>query len=241
MYYTLLLFQFTAHLLADFTFQPQRWCETKDQKLFSKEIFYHALVVFGCAWVLSFRSSFWWAALLIAASHFLLDILKGYVYRKNILRKLLFFIDQFLHIAIIIFVVWLFECMHMNTNYTAIFLPSANAAFIVFAIIACTKPANICIKKTMEANCIFPIKDESKAENTTLMNAGRIIGALERVLSFILILVGQWAGLGFIIAAKTILRFRDTDTAKTEYVLIGSLLSFGIAILLGISYQYIKQ
>ena len=74
----------------------------------------------------------------------------------------------------------------------------------------------------------------------TLFNAGRIIGSLERVISFILIAFNQFAAVGFIIAAKSILRFRDLDTAKTEYVLIGSLLSFGIAILFGITYQLIQ-
>jgi hypothetical protein len=55
-----------------------------------------------------------------------------------------------------------------------------------------------------------------------------------------LIAVNQFAAVGFIIAAKSILRFRDTDIAKTEYLLIGSLLSFGIAILLGIAYHFIN-
>ena len=85
----------------------------------------------------------------------------------------------------------------------------------------------------MEANDIFPMNEN------TLLKAGRIIGSLERAISFILIAFNQFAAVGFIIAAKSILRFRDLDTAKTEYVLIGSLLSFGIAILFGIAYQLI--
>ena len=40
--------------------------------------------------------------------------------------------------------------------------------------------------------------------------------------------------MGFIIAAKSLLRFKETDTAKTEYVLVGTLLSFGIATLFGL-------
>ena len=66
------------------------------------------------------------------------------------------------------------------------------------------------------------------------MNAGKLIGTLERVISLALILVDQFAAVGFIIAAKSLLRFRDTATARTEYLLIGTLLSFGIVILLGI-------
>ncbi|GHV11478.1 hypothetical protein FACS1894162_6950 [Bacteroidia bacterium] len=226
-FYTLLILQLTAHLLADFNFQPQKWCETKDRKLFSKEHLYHAFVVFVCSWVLSLMISFWWAALLIALFHLGLDVAKGYFFRKNILKKYLFFIDQALHFAFITLVVFLFG------EYEYGWL---NIAFIAFAIIACTKPANIFIKKFMEASGII----SKKEGDNTLMNAGRVIGSLERILSFVLILSNQWAAIGFIIAAKTILRFRDTQTAQTEYVLIGSLLSFGIAIILGIGYQFIK-
>ena len=49
-----------------------------------------------------------------------------------------------------------------------------------------------------------------------------------------IVLIGQYEAVGFIIAAKSVLRFKDTDTAKTEYVLAGTLLSFGIATLLGL-------
>jgi len=47
-----------------------------------------------------------------------------------------------------------------------------------------------------------------------------------------LILLGQYEAVGLIIAAKSILRFNATK--KSEYVLIGTLLSFGIAAFTGI-------
>jgi len=74
----------------------------------------------------------------------------------------------------------------------------------------------------------------------SLIRAGRIIGALERILSLIFIVNNHYEAVGFIIAAKSILRFRDTDTAKTEYLLIGSLLSFLIVVALGTGYGFIK-
>ena len=70
------------------------------------------------------------------------------------------------------------------------------------------------------------------------MNAGKYIGILERLLVFVFILVDHWEGVGFMIAAKSVFRFSDLAEAKqrklTEYVLIGTLLSFGIAVLTGI-------
>jgi hypothetical protein len=224
---TLLILQFTAHLLADFNFQPQHWCDKKDNQTISKEHLYHASVVFICSWGLSLTLSFAWAALLITVFHLALDVTKSYLLRKGTGKQYFFFIDQALHIILITGIVYWFS-YNRNMNFGV----SLQTVFIVFAVIACTKPSNIFIKKYMEACGII----SQRKENDALMKAGRIIGSLERVISFCLIVVGQFAAVGFIIAAKSILRFRDTDTAKTEYLLIGSFLSFGIAILFGIAY-----
>ena len=70
-----------------------------------------------------------------------------------------------------------------------------------------------------------------------LENAGKLIGILERILVLTFVVIGKWEVIGFLIAAKTILRYKDTDTIKTEYVLIGTMLSFGTAILLGILFN----
>jgi hypothetical protein len=66
-----------------------------------------------------------------------------------------------------------------------------------------------------------------------LPGAGRAIGYLERGLVFLLILTGQAGGIGFLIAAKSVLRFGAVkDEARlSEYVIVGTLASFGWAIL----------
>jgi hypothetical protein len=229
--YTLLILQFTAHLLADFNLQPQTWCNIKNNsKLIGNVHFYHIAVVFICSLIFSFSVSFWWAALFIAFCHFVLDVTKSYLFRKGIRENYLFFLDQTLHLAVITATVYVF------TQKEPIQFPpfvTLNTVFMLFAIIASSKSSNIFIKKYMEANNIVA-SDKENSDN--LLKAGRVIGFLERFVSFILISFDQFAAVGFIIAAKSILRFKDTDTAKTEYLLIGSLLSFGIAILLGIIY-----
>jgi hypothetical protein len=71
-----------------------------------------------------------------------------------------------------------------------------------------------------------------RVRSNGLREGGRQIGLLERGLIFVLILMGHPLGVGFLIAAKSILRFgtatRDQRTA--EYVIIGTLASFGWAI-----------
>ncbi|MBV7315246.1 hypothetical protein [Shewanella sp. NIFS-20-20] len=73
----------------------------------------------------------------------------------------------------------------------------------------------------------------------SLANAGKSIGILERLLILTFILIGQWSGVGFLLAAKSIFRFGDLRQSKdrkmTEYVMLGSLTSFATAIFIGIA------
>ncbi|PJF10615.1 DUF3307 domain-containing protein [Pseudorhodobacter sp. MZDSW-24AT] len=67
-----------------------------------------------------------------------------------------------------------------------------------------------------------------------LPGGGRIIGVLERGIIYLLILAGEPGGIGFLIAAKSVLRFGAVreEAQLSEYVIIGTLASFGWAILL---------
>lgn len=54
--------------------------------------------------------------------------------------------------------------------------------------------------------------------------------------------IGVYEAIGFILAAKSIFRFGElkeaADIKKTEYIMIGTLLSFTIAIIDGLVIQY---
>jgi len=87
-------------------------------------------------------------------------------------------------------------------------------------------------------------KWELEEDNTekSLSQAGKYIGILERLFVFTFIVLNQWAAIGLLITAKSVFRFGDLSKAKdrklTEYVLIGTLLSFGIAISTGLLYLW---
>ena len=78
-----------------------------------------------------------------------------------------------------------------------------------------------------------PTGDNSQS----LPNAGQWIGYLERILILTFILIQSIEGVGFLLAAKSVFRFGELNKPKdiktTEYVLIGTLSSFAIAILIG--------
>ena len=75
-----------------------------------------------------------------------------------------------------------------------------------------------------------------------IADAGKYIGILERVLVFVFVILNHWEAVGFLITAKSVFRFGDLRESKerklTEYILIGTLISFGIAILVGLIFQY---
>ncbi|MCR8825602.1 hypothetical protein [Pseudosulfitobacter koreensis] len=72
-----------------------------------------------------------------------------------------------------------------------------------------------------------------------LDNAGRIIGLMERALIYLMVMIGEPTGIGFLIAAKSILRFETAsrDQKASEYVIIGTLASFGWALAWGFAAQ----
>jgi len=64
-------------------------------------------------------------------------------------------------------------------------------------------------------------------QQDSLENAGQYIGILERIIIAASILIGRFEIIGFLIAAKSIIRHNETkEKAFTEYYLIGTLTSF---------------
>ena len=100
--------------------------------------------------------------------------------------------------------------------------------FLIISYLLCLKPANIFIRE------VFSATEVEVTSDNELPNAGKVIGVLERLLTLTFIVINQYEAVGFLIAAKSILRYRNDETLKTEYVLIGTMLSFGIATILGI-------
>ncbi len=72
-----------------------------------------------------------------------------------------------------------------------------------------------------------------------MAGVGKYIGWLERFLILCFIFIGYYQGIGFILAAKSILRYgeirSDDDRRFAEYVIVGTLLSFVFAIVIGLA------
>ena len=231
--YHLLILQLIAHILADFMLQGQRWAEKKASGTFTRHHLWHTFIVFATAYLFSFDPGFWKAALVIAVIHLGQDMLKSLLKLKT--DRNYFFTDQLIHLVVLTAIT---SGYYFYFGHTLPFEVSLSVLAAIASLIICLKPANIIIKNILDVFDIEaptePYKTTGRREEDTkgLPNAGKLIGIVERLLAFVLILFGQYSAVGLIIAAKSILRFRDTK--QSEYVLTGTLLSFGIAIFLGL-------
>jgi len=239
-YLNFLILQFIAHLLADFTFQSDESVKEKNENGFKNlTMFSHLIIVLLLSWFFSFQLNFFIASLIITFLHYLVDGLKTVLIKKDKLRKQLFFIDQIFHVIIIIAVVTLFA-KYYPFNPVLIFTINTKTVLVAASYLFCTKPTNIIIKEILKAYKISLPSNASDDNPSEIPNVGKLIGNIERILALTLILNNKYEAVGFIIAAKSILRFKDTENSKSEYVLVGSLLSFGIAILIGVLIQLYK-
>lgn len=92
-----------------------------------------------------------------------------------------------------------------------------------------TLPSNWLVRQVLRVSRQTPSQSQNRA--------GRWIGALERLLIYVLVVTGAAAAAGLVVAAKSILRFPEINakpaTIDPEYVLIGSLASWLLAFTAG--------
>ncbi|HEX2606420.1 MAG TPA: DUF3307 domain-containing protein [Flavisolibacter sp.] len=215
-----------AHLTTDFILQPRRWVEHRNQRHFGSVYLYvHGLITAALAYFL-IGWSHWIVALIILITHTLIDGWKSY--RKETLGY--FLLDQLFHILILLGC-WAFLYTEKGAviSYWKSFSNNPAVWMIATAWIVLTLPAGILIGKLTQK------WREQLPDAEGLNDAGKWIGIMERSLIFFLVLLGKWEAIGLLIAAKGLLRFNESNRPeiKTEYLLIGTLISLSMAILSG--------
>jgi hypothetical protein len=218
----------TAHLLTDFGLQPSGWVEDRQQKHFASwKLYLHALVTAGAAYIL-IGWSYWLVALIIFVTHLLIDGWKSY--RPKRVRY--FLADQFLHLAVIAGCWWFsFPNEEVLGRLAGEWSMDAHHWVLVAGFIFVTSPAGILIGQ-LTGQWSRKIDDD----DNSLAHAGKWIGIVERVIVLILVLQNQYSAIGLLVTAKGIIRFseKDRQEIKTEYLVIGTLLSIGTAIVTGL-------
>jgi hypothetical protein len=224
-----------AHIIGDFLLQPQKWVIHKEtHKHKSKFLYWHILVhLAALVLVLQANFNYWLGILVIVITHYVIDVIKLHL-KSKLNSRLLFSLDQLAHLLVIAIMVKIYEPYDFNIAM----LFRAKTLLFITSILCLTKVSSIIMKTIISK---WDLKEYT--EEASLKDAGAYIGILERLFVFMFIITNHWEGVGFLIAAKSVFRFGDLSKAKdrklTEYILIGTLISFGLAIVFGIGYEYI--
>lgn len=198
---------------------------------------------------------------IIFLSHFLIDGITWWFKKKTNFQSLIFLLNQSLHIVVLIGVGnlvfykltflpwnWLVTYQTQFQIFVCILLliqPSMLFIEIIFSDIDFNRSQsgikesneemlinNPNILATSEKNNINLASDET---NKTSIDPGKVIGVVERLMAFILVLANAYAALALIITVKTWARQKEIQNIKgfgNKY-LIGTMVSLTIAVGIG--------
>ena len=233
----LVLYQWIfAHLLVDFGLQTNKIVQQKKKlKARSWFLYVHSLLHGGLVYLFSPDKTLWLIPVIVAITHFFIDLWK--LYRRDNLFA--FIADQVLHLLVLI-TLWLiyyqphqwwqtkFSLVSNNTNF---WIVVAGYMIIIFPLAYLLGYAT--------SKWRTEIETASLRSTISLSEAGKWIGIFERILVYTFVITSHFEGIGFLIAAKSLLRFSDIKgeniRKEAEYVLIGTLMSFAASILTGLA------
>lgn len=229
-----------GHLVGDFYLQSSEMVAEKKKSpgTLMKHCILYALPIFILGLFIITKSeliSFIKFMISITLLHGFIDYIKIYLEKKKKPKHkyILFLLDQFIHTAILY--VLLDVCKIAGGSYITIFgnyydvsdldiyIKSIMMAFI------CAKPASIFIATVFDE--ISSVKNEKDSGTQRTAKIGSLIGILEREIILILGLMGQYGAIGFVLAAKSLARFKQLEERDfAEKYIVGTLLSAFIAI-----------
>ncbi len=221
-----------AHVTADFVLQT-RWIALR--KTHPGVLFLHGALVLlsaqAAVGVIASPALVW-----LALVHMAIDAIKA----RSPRGTMAFLIDQAAHgVTVLAVAIWQ-PGLWSGGYWASLPAPASplilHGMLILAGFVLAVRAGGFVVGLLMEAQ-VAPAVSDLLVRTTTIQirglpEGGLTIGWLERSLIFILILTGQPGAIGFLIAAKSILRFGTVteDRAASEYVIIGTLASFGWAI-----------
>lgn len=250
-YFSFLVPFLIAHVICDFYLQPNAWVTAKkEKKLQAPELYKHSLLhgmtllLPAMYWGLNWRSMVC-LVIVVSVTHFFIDLWKVSV--KNGHKLSYFLLDQALHVIVLAIIAY-----HMTSSSPLTSLVEHKSfGFLIVAglgYLAILKPTSILIGNVLSCYPITskdPNDEDGTKEINGIVSGGELIGYLERALILTFTLVGSYAAVGFVMAAKSVFRFGELSKAEhrnlTEYVLIGTFLSVVITTLVGITISQVFE
>lgn len=212
-----------GHLLADFVFQSRAMVEGKRREL--RWLLVHGLeVLLVQSLVLLPFCPAWRAAeavLAVAVAHVGIDWLKARTEQRFGRRLLWFALDQLAHAGVL----WAAHLWSAADGVPLSRLAPPNLERLAW--IAGLYAFNVNGGSAIVSAVLEGLRAGSKAEGA---RAGHVIGILERMAMLTLVWLGEWSALGFVLAAKSVARFKELENREfAETYLVGTLTSFLVA------------
>jgi hypothetical protein len=246
----ILLSLIAAHFLADFVLQTNKMVSDKHGRPrrrfrgFLRHVLTHMLVSFVLLYG-HWTSPVLLTALCVVLAHLAIDLLKLWLarYQKWLGRGFgLFLIDQALHLGAILAAVWLL-CLSRGEKLIDPCWMGSLRSFAAGLALMSDRNKTLGLL-AMAAAGIWGVgigirvflqdKLPGLGGNPKMREGGFTIGVLERMIIIMALLLGQEALIGFLLAVKSIARFKKFDDDRfIEYFIIGSSLSFLAAIVTG--------
>jgi len=198
------------HALGDFYLQSDKLARNKQQQ-------YGALAQHSLLYALSFVPLLflapWIVFAILVVSHLLIDLLK-FLYQKSKKRTaVLFIVDQLCHGGVLaaVSIVYLSDYSFDPTHEFLL--------RIAVLLLWVAKPVSVMFTELFDRY--------RSNQSTGTDGAGKVIGYLERLILAILLIVGEYGVIGWVIAAKTFARSKQLSDSQafSEYFLVGTLTS----------------
>lgn len=243
MFKNLMILLLLGHVIGDFYMQSKKMSDNKEKKF--KWVMLHSIVYFIMMILVSIpvmSISVFIMDITVSIMHMLIDVAK-FVYvksrKKKIDEKWIFIIDQGSHIVCLIIMAYITVKMNIRLNelspfkdfFSVMNILEINIVKWVLALLTIHKPTNILIQKLTKEYKPTQSEQLFKRDN----NAGRFIGSIERIVMLILISLGQYSAIGFVLTAKSIARYDriSKDKEFAEYYLLGTLISTMLVLICG--------
>lgn len=246
--YRFILPLISAHLAGDFLFKPD---DNAEKDSHPRVLIQRAAIVGLLSWMLLGTIQAWSVGLLVFILHAIVDYT---TWKRSSDGLRAFLLNQLTHVFMIVVISYVIDSddLLLFENYWA---ELWDKAFYAGNLLFSGAVLNVSVGGVVVGYKVRPFldqldktgKDEGKEgihadrniQSRGFKEGGRTIGYLERALIYALVLVNQPAGIGFLIAAKSVFRFGEINVSsnrmEAEYILIGTLYSF----LYGIVVSYI--
>lgn len=250
-----------AHVLADFVFQTEKMALGKRDPrvlgLHAAIVLIVSIAAIGPAWPFLAAPPWWPPLLVLALAHLLTDLAKAR-FGTGLSG---FLADQAVHLVTLLAVaVWrpdlwdtgLWSALLPDEIATALPVAMAWLAGFILAVRAGGFAVGALLTPFTHGESAriiaMPASDRAGAPRPDgthslllggLPDAGRMIGMLERGVTYLLVMSGHPSAVAFLVAAKSILRFNTSkdDRAMAEYVIVGTLASVGWALIVAFGAQ----